>query len=418
MSWIKNLFGLKPTEDEFAAIAKKHLQKALSTREIGYNKEQFSLFLTKADGTVESVYYLTNAFADYCQTSGFERQKLLDAYFTPREELSHSLEDVISDILPRVQLRCFYEELILHHKLEFSGKEADGDDDTESMEIPYNTIAEHFAQGLCHDQPQIVTQVTNRMCRDWQTSIADLLPRAIENLSKLTPKPFHSPTAGVYISQYSDTHDASRILLIDRIRECNLMGRPIVMIPNRNTLIISGESNPVGLAIMLNASEVALKQPRPMAAIPLVLSDSTWYPLQVRDDHPEKSRVDYWRMMAMRDIYNSQKDLLDQLYAKEQKELFVATYTGLVKKETGVATSAAAWTQDVPSLLPRADRITLVRVADKGADVLCTIPWEVAQQTLGDLMKPQGMYPERYLVEGFPADSQIESMKKHDLRGT
>src|SRR5262249_34088950 len=158
---------------------------------------------------------------------------------------------------------------------------------------------------------------------------------------------------GVYVSQYGDTHDASRMLLLDRIRECKVMGRPVVMIPNRNTMLITGESDADGVCTMLNHAEEVLKHPRPMACIPLVLSEKTWYEWQVRADHPEQKRFQRLRAIAMNDIYNSHKELLDALHAEEEKDIFVASYMAMENKDTGEIMSCATWSDGVHTLLPR-----------------------------------------------------------------
>ena len=37
---------------------------------------------------------------------------------------------------------------------------------------------------------------------------------------------------------------------------------------------------------------------------------------------------------------------------------------------------------------------------------------ERVRQTVGDLMRPQGLYPERYLVQEFPSEQQLATIGK------
>jgi len=39
------------------------------------------------------------------------------------------------------------------------------------------------------------------------------------------------------------------------------------------------------------------------------------------------------------------------------------------------------------------------------------VPWDTAATVMGDMSEPQGLYPERYLVKGFPSDEQMAEMK-------
>jgi hypothetical protein len=39
------------------------------------------------------------------------------------------------------------------------------------------------------------------------------------------------------------------------------------------------------------------------------------------------------------------------------------------------------------------------------------VPWDTVAMVMGDMLEPQGLYPERYLVKGFPSDEQMAEMK-------
>ena len=39
------------------------------------------------------------------------------------------------------------------------------------------------------------------------------------------------------------------------------------------------------------------------------------------------------------------------------------------------------------------------------------VPWNDVEQMAGDLLEPQGMYPERYRVDGFPSQAQLTALK-------
>jgi hypothetical protein len=66
--------------------------------------------------------------------------------------------------------------------------------------------------------------------------------------------------------------------------------------------------------------------------------------------------------------------------------------------------------------LPATDDVILLRPnASQGkAEVVAAGCFERVRQAVGDLMRPQGMYPERYLVQEFPSEQQLASIGKRD----
>ena len=77
------------------------------------------------------------------------------------------------------------------------------------------------------------------------------------------------------------------------------------------------------------------------------------------------------------------------------------------RKETGYRTSYCVWTKGAASLLPQAERIVL---GDEDQEPVMA-PWDKVMEIAGELMTPMdGMYPERFRVEGFPTAEQLAAM--------
>jgi hypothetical protein len=78
--------------------------------------------------------------------------------------------------------------------------------------------------------------------------------------------------------------------------------------------------------------------------------------------------------------------------------------------------SYSVWSEGVDTLLPETDDLILLRpdaTADK-IDVVAAGSFERVREVTGDLMKPQGTYPERYRVLQFPTQQQIAEIGKRD----
>jgi hypothetical protein len=62
-------------------------------------------------------------------------------------------------------------------------------------------------------------------------------------------------------------------------------------------------------------------------------------------------------------------------------------------------------------LLPETDRIYFYRPdAPDGQQVVAHRSWRTVQQLAGDMMEPQGMYPERWRVNNFPSDDVFRQL--------
>jgi hypothetical protein len=80
---------------------------------------------------------------------------------------------------------------------------------------------------------------------------------------------------------------------------------------------------------------------------------------------------------------------------------------------TGAPHVAAVWSKGVRCLLPHAHVIGFAepQLSDNKVLIYGLVPWGTAAAVMGDMLEPQGLYPERYLVKGFPRDEQIAEMQ-------
>jgi len=189
------------------------------------------------------------------------------------------------------------------------------------------------------------------------------------------------------------------------------VGDHVAMVPNRDTLLVTGSEDEAGLEEVLRLAEAALEAPRPLSSLLLRLQGNEWLPhLPARD----QSLHDRFKLLWLRSLgedYNEQKAALDRLHKKRDEDIFVASFTVVRHKDTGRAHSYCVWSEGVDSLLPRADLVMLYR-PERAGEGPTTVPadWERACRVAGELMKPAGLYPERYRVMGFPSEEQLRAM--------
>jgi hypothetical protein len=109
------------------------------------------------------------------------------------------------------------------------------------------------------------------------------------------------------------------------------------------------------------------------------------------------------QLQSLGQDYAIQKDLLDGLHKKTGQDIWVASYSALQENETGKSHSYCVWTQGTDPLLPRAEEVYfLVVQGEREGQVVARASWDRVQQVVGHLLEPQGIYPVRYRVKGFP----------------
>lgn len=124
--------------------------------------------------------------------------------------------------------------------------------------------------------------------------------------------------ASFYLSSRNDSYDASRLLLVDTIRQFRVKGDYMAMVPNRDTLIVTGSDDVNGLKRMVALAKDALARPHPMSGLALRLDGDDWVS---------------WMPIALHPLYSDFRLLQVQSIAQDYSELM---------EESG-GTSTTAW---------------------------------------------------------------------------
>jgi uncharacterized protein YtpQ (UPF0354 family) len=319
-------------------------------------------------------------------------------WFIAEQDIPEDYEDARHDVLPTVRTRSYIEFTLLQMSGEGSA----------ALSWPHQVLAEHLAIGLVYDLPQAMRTISQDDLDVWQTTFYEALEAARDNLAQMPGQLFVGLAERVYMSATGDNYDASRMILLDPIRQLEVRGECVAMVPNRDTLLIAGSEDPAGLALMANLAQEALKKPRPMTSLAFRLDGDQWSPWLPEPDSELFARFKLLEVQSMALEYNEQKELLTAQYHKRNEAVFVATFNGVQNDKTQWASSYCVWTAGVPTLLPRTDSIALVR--PQAAPVI--VPWEVAANELPHLLTPLDMYPARFRVDDFPSADELQRLIK------
>lgn len=398
-----DFFSGAPSKDKFASIVMAELKKLEPDAEYTYDDEKF-LLLRPDEGFIN----LANVFQEYCRADAQNRAALLRRFLqscvsTRSYELPEDFDDIHPDLLPVVRSRFYLESAILQSKVRGN----------EGFDMPQQVIGEHLALSLVYDLPTAMRSISQKDLDAWDVSFYEAIEAARHNLLQMGEIKFAVLDGRVYASASGDNYDASRLVLLDLIRRFEIRGDHIAMVPNRDTLVVTGSDDPEGLEIMAKIAKESFDKPRPISTVALRLEGDDWMPWLPSEESPLFADFHELRLRTIGAEYNDQKELLDAVHEQSGEDLFVASFSALQNKETGRVTSYSVWSEGVDCLLPQTDAVMFFRpnAPDEGK-IVAGGAWEQVRQVVGDLMEPMGLYPERYRVKEFPSEGQLARIGK------
>jgi hypothetical protein len=409
VAWLDFLLG-PPNRDKFARLVMTELHKAGNAGDMRYDPEQF-LIERGSDGFIN----LANLYHEYCHAPRGDRGKVLDRFVsgclrTTNFELPEDFDDVHPDLLPVVRSRFYLESVGLQSRVRGG----------EAVAVPQQPIGDHLSLSLVYDLPQAMRSIIQDDLDKWGVTFYEAVEAARSNLQQMGNVTFASlkneGRDGVYVSATSDNYDASRLVMLDLVRKMPVRGDYVAMVPNRDTLVLTGSDDEAGLATLSKIAEESFQKPRPISTIALRLVDDEW-----QSWLPDTSSSAYAKLheLWIRTIgmeYNDQKELLDQIHQQAGDDVFVASYSAVQRKDSGRITSYSVWSDGVDTLLPETDDLVLLR-ADRAAskvEVAAASSFQRVRDVAGNLMQPLGTYPERYRVARFPSEQQLTEIGKQD----
>ena len=395
MGWFDFLFG--SSRDRFASRLIAEMKRCGVQDTLRYNSEQF--VVERSDGGLVN---LANIYHEYCHTPRAAREEVFRRFVRGclgmgNFELPVEFPDAQPDLLPVVRSRFYFESAMLQ-------SQARG---AKGLNVPHLVVGDHLALSLVYDLPQAMRSIGHEELEMWDTSFYQALEVARHNLEQLGNVSFANINNRCFASATGDNYDASRLILTELIRRLPVRGDYIAMVPNRDSLLITGADDPQGLGILCKLARESFQQPRPISTIALRLEGDDWQPWLPEPDSPLYGVFRELRLRTLAAEYADQAELLAAVQRAESAGALPATFHVVQDTTTQLFSSYCVWTEGVASLLPVTDMVTLVR--DNGRPV-GTFDWRQLQKETGDLMAPQDVYPERWLVREFPAEAQLKPL--------
>ncbi len=389
----KKPFGI----DDFAKLVIAEARKARIAESLEYDAKRF--VLKRGDQRT----FLANLFNDYCQADDAHKKRILGntlALLRQKKE-DIPLEDAESKVVAAVREQALFSFTTLWWQLEGG---------TSEPKIAFEPISTWFARCLVLDFPEYVSMVSSESLRTWDSSFYQLYEIGLARLRDCTTPKFEKQP-GFYVGGWHDDYDNSRILIPEVFSPLHLDGDPVVCLPNRNSLLVTGSEDHAGIQAMLkHAEEIVRTKPRPMNPAPLTLKDGEIADFSV----PENSRIfnDVERAKKVSELfyYQQQTETLVKLYEQKGKDLLVANYA-LNQLETGGYESICVWSKTVPTLLPKTDFVAFFDpTRPESQRKLGRAKWDDVMRIAGDLILDTEMFPGRFYVSKFPTDEQLAAV--------
>lgn len=402
------------TKDQFAELVIAKLAERFldigEKRSLIYDRSRFAVVCRDADGNPEQVFGLSNAFEEYGMAQGGLRGAVLDRYLDffsgiTAKDVPASFENARSSLLPVVRDRYQVQALQLRFAIE-NGISEKLDPLSAQFGLPHRVIADHFAVGLGYDLPETMIQISESQLRAWNVSFDRALEVALDNLRSRSRAPFIEAVEGVYLSPFQDSYDAARILLTEMFESLSLNGSPVALMPNHENLIITGSSDRDGLQSVLNVTEPMAERARAMPALPVVLDKGEWAPYTVEDAELAE-RFNVLRISALVRAYTEQRGLVDAWNIRNGRSLSVSPFFATQRKN-GTVSSCSIWPDGGPALIPAAESVVFTTAPSaESRDIVACGSWRHVVEIVGGRMKKTDYCPELYLVEGFPAATEL-----------
>jgi hypothetical protein len=390
-------------KDKFARLMTMAIRREGETAPIRYDPEQFCL----VSKTAERVLYLADPFKTYQATPSWARHQVMKTFARgwvgrSKLEVPASFEDMKPNLLPQVRCRSFYETSRLGTQ--------------QRSESPFLRLGEHLGVSLVYDLPEVMRHIDRQDLMDRQVTFEEAFRVACDNLRARSHEELVGHGPGVWRSPWHDSYDAARLLLVDQVRRHPVRGDHVAMVPNRDTLLVTGSEDEVGLGIMLSLSERGFRQAYRVSGIALRLEGESWTPFLPPAGHPHFRGFKRLWQESRGQNHASQTEPLRAVYLDKGEDVFVAPYNIAEDAATKEPWTWCFWGEGLDTLLPCTDEVMFFRVNrdEMKVKLVARGKWQRVREIVGDLMEPLDLYPERYRVRRFPSVEQLASINEED----
>lgn len=386
------------TANAFARSMIKALRAIGESKLFNYDAKKFRLTFGGSDIALN----LHQAYQEHLYLPQAARKAHILSLASAFQELLSESKEADGQLLPVVRQRAYYG--IAELQMEAEGHKLD---------IRPQHICDHLCANIVVDLPNNIVEVTGKILRRSGLEFGNALQAARKNLRKVSKGSFVKVAPGVFQSPWRDNYDVARILLPDIIKRLRVKGRHVVATPNRDTLLVSGTDEEKGLLCLSKMLQKAIKAPRFMTAELAVLMGSRWETWLPPPKHVAHLSLCNLSTMSRGSEYTDQKRHLEKRHERNESGIFVVSYSSIVRKDGNPNISYCVWNKGIRAWLPRTDFVALFEPS-KGKNI-GFVSWEMLQKHASKLLKPKGLYPERWEVKNLPSTAARAKLNLREM---
>jgi hypothetical protein len=398
--------------DAFAHEALEALRAAGLRGELRYDPERFLITIPELEGQHGQTIFLGNFLDEYrARPRGerFEALLRLVRFSAAPPKGPGTYAEARPVLVPVVRPRVYFDMLSLTEL----ARPSDGGVKGGEVPVTWEPLGGVLGLALVVDTPDAMRFVGPADLAQWGVSFKQALADAMENLRRRSREDLAALAPGTCRGVWDDSYGSSRLLLDEVLRRCPVRGEPVVLVPNRDLLIVTGSKDDAGLLQAAELAMVAYEVPRPVDGRALRRTPQGWVPFL--PPKGSKAWLAFRKLLveSQRREYAAQGEQLDQKHEQEGVDIFVDK---VIPDEDarGNVFSQAVWVRGIDTLLPRVDRVICMDSdLDPKAPPVAEVRWEVVERDVGALLAPvEGLYPVRYRLKGFPSAEQLARWKK------
>ncbi len=390
-------------QDEFGLAIFSEYRLLGGEQILEFRKKEFSI--VSAQRTLDLSLY----FPDYLHSYDDQRAKVIHAAASSLIEgyPGENFGNFANDLLPCVRERFYFDTYCLKQRLE-TGVDV-------QPPFPGIPVTEFHTAYVVLDNASTIKFLTNEMLASKGKKMGEAFSIAVKNLTKISSSPLTKIEPGVFRATWSDGYGPCRLLLKGLFTSLPVKGAPVVAIPNRDTVFATGSEELEGHSGFFERVVEALDNHRCLTPHLLTWKDERWITWIPPEESPRYNDLMGLRNASLRDNYNAQQQILEDIFRKEKNSIYPATYTAVRNSVNDRAMSYCVWRRGHQILLPKTDFIMFSEGENPEQQrTICMAAWDEVVESVGHLMQVQpNLFPKRFHVDAFP---NIETLQKLDVR--
>jgi len=385
-----------PSHDVFVEELIQALRAGGETRAIRYDAEVFCLLIGDNKEFADVVVRLNDAFQKYEKLSPEVRASEIHHLATlcrqPR------VPENYQEVAPRLQL-CVRHISYLHLHEELA---ATWPSRIAPPSLVHSKITDELILCVGLTDGETLRLLTEAQAARWKISTGKLIRIASRNQFKSAL--VFKRTGSVWRSLNEKHYAAADFVVGHLLATLSVRGSPVVLLPSRDSLIVTGSEDMEGLTQMAAIGHVEIEEAQyPVSGRPLTWNGRLWTPFQP----PDKVRATFAHLEQAYEVdrYEEQSRVLGIRYSSAADGTQIAEVR--IYPDGSAFQKVALWHSGSPVLLPVADAVAL---HDRKSGAVEVVLWKDVLRVLGEHLVPMHK-PLRYRAERFPTLAEIEAMK-------